>query len=741
MTSQDSAAFLRGLSVLQLTAGAAGAAAGSFLASLGASVHVYDSQEQGCPAKTISHLADFLDEGKPRISHEDWTVATAGYDVILCDRVAHRWPAGTHVREYVELVSMTNQSVWVSLTAFGLAGPDADRLGSNLVMTAASGLLSIVRDVTTGQPLMMRGGQAVLCIGQVGALAALHGLDRFNVTGDPVHVEVSGQEAVLATGPFLQFNHRLLEGNGEVGAGRFAGPMGWYPCADGLIRISVMEEHQWTALTTAMGGPDWAAGIVSFQERLTHAAQIEHGMAAWTAQHSKFESEAMLQSHGVPATAVRSPQDLLESRQLAERGTLRSQHTAEGTIRVINTPYTVVARPPEGTGRKKPRSLRGLRVAEFSHVLAVPLAGSILGAMGADVIKIEDPNRLDLYRRRAPFVGGEEGDERGAYFASGNHSKSSMTAGFEENPEALADLLNAADVVVENFGRRRASRIGISAEILARSHPHLLALSSSGFGYTGPWAEYKAYAYNIHAMCGACFVTRDSEDHPVMEFGTPWADLITGYTLATIVAAWTVGTGCTSGVALDLSMLDLAVSRFNQYLGLASLGQDDDDPADESCGAVSLVLPTAGDGAWLAVTIASDRDWREIQGVLGNPSELAVPMFNSPEHRHENRRVLANFMAALVRSSDTAVLLDSFRRADVAASRVLTVAELIEDPHLRARGFFAPVDHPVWGERRLVGMPWRFSGEPPISLGAPPLLGERKVPTAETRREQEGWTS
>jgi crotonobetainyl-CoA:carnitine CoA-transferase CaiB-like acyl-CoA transferase len=140
------------------------------------------------------------------------------------------------------------------------------------------------------------------------------------------------------------------------------------------------------------------------------------------------------------------------------------------------------------------------------------------------------------------------------------------------------------------------------------------------------------------------------------------------------------------------------------------------------------------------VTIASDRDWREIQGVLGNPSELAVPMFNSPEHRHENRRVLANFMAALVRSSDTAVLLDSFRRADVAASRVLTVAELIEDPHLRARGFFAPVDHPVWGERRLVGMPWRFSGEPPIALGAPPLLGERKVPTAETRREQEGWT-
>ena len=510
----------------------------------------------------------------------------------------------------------------------------------------------------------------------------------------------------------------------------------------GFIRISVMEEQPVASTHDRRGEPDWAAGPVSFQERLTHAGAKSNTewREARTAHHSKFESEAVLQFHGV----------LVVSRAVAAGSApvepvCRTRHTPLPGHGGRNDPgqrhpYTVVARPPEGTGRKKPRSLRGLRVAEFSHVLAVPLAGSILGAMGADVIKIEDPRRLDLYRRRAPFVGGEEGDERGAYFASGNHSKSSTTASFEENPEALADLLDAADVVVENFGRRRASRIGISAEILAHSHPHLLALSSSGFGYTGPLAAYKAYAYNIHAMCGVCFATRDSEDRPVMEFGTPWADLITGYTLAAIVAAWKKGSGCTSGIALDLSMLDLAVSRFNQFLGLASLSKDDDDPADESCGAVSLVLPTVGDDAWLAVTVASDRDWREVQGVLGNPSELAVPMFNSPERPGEDRRALANLMAALVCSSDPAVLLDSFRRADVAASRVLAVAELVEDPHLRARGFFAPVDHPVWGERRLVGMPWRFSGEAPIALGAPPLLGERKVPSAETGQEHEGWT-
>jgi crotonobetainyl-CoA:carnitine CoA-transferase CaiB-like acyl-CoA transferase len=740
MTAQNQAAFLRGLSVLQLGAGAAGAAAGGFLGSFGASVHVYDSQELSCSAKVISHLADFLDEGKPRISHEDWTAAVARYDVILCDRITRRWPTDTRVSEYVELVSRTNHSVWVSLTAFGLSGPDADRRGSNLVTTAASGLLSIVRDMATGQPLMMRGGQALLCIGQVGALAALHGLDRFAAKGAPVHVDVSGQEAALATGPFQQFNHRLLEGNGEVGAGRFAGPMGWYPCADGLVRISVMEEHQWKAIVAAMGEPDWAAGIVSFEDRRAHAAQIDQGMAAWTAHHSKFESEAVLQSHGVPATAVRSPQDLLQSSQFAERGTLRSRHTAEGMIRVVDTPYTVVASPPEDRGRSKPRSLRGLRVAEFSHVLAVPLAGSILGAMGADVIKIEDPRRLDLYRRRAPYVGGEEGDERGAYFASANHSKSSMIASYEENPEALADLLDAADVLVENFGRRRASRTGISADLLARSHPHLLALSSSGFGYTGPWAGYKAYAYNIHAMCGACDVTRDSENRPVMEFGTPWADLITGYCLAAIVAAWAVGTGCTSGIALDLSMLDVAVSRFNQYLGLASLGKENDDPTDEPCGAVSLLLPTAGDGAWLAVTIASAGDWLNVQDILGKPAELAVSIFDSPEHRYENRHVLADLLAGLVRETDVAVLLESFHRADVAVSKVLTVAELIEDPHLEAREFFAPVNHPVWGERRLVGLPWRFSGQPPIALGAPPLLGQRRVPAVQTDQGREGWT-
>ena len=137
-----------------------------------------------------------------------------------------------------------------------------------------------------------------------------------------------------------------------------------------------------------------------------------------TRTRAKAECEATLQAAGVPTTAMYGPGDLLESAQFAARGALVTHSVGGRQLQYVSRPFRVgiehAAVPVE-----PPSGLEGLRVAEVGHVLAVPLAGALLGAMGADVVKIEDIDRVDIFRRKRPFVDDQPGDERAVYFAYG----------------------------------------------------------------------------------------------------------------------------------------------------------------------------------------------------------------------------------------------------------------------------------------------------------------------------------
>ena len=118
-------------------------------------------------------------------------------------------------------------------------------------------------------------------------------------------------------------------------------------------------------------------------------------------------------------------------------------------------------RRQDETTRRSRRSLQGLRVLEASRVLAVPLAGALLGALGAKVNKLEDLRRLDMYRRLGPYIGGEPGQETSAYFALMNHSKGSVAFDIDADHQRLEDLIKSTDVVLENLGPKRATALGL----------------------------------------------------------------------------------------------------------------------------------------------------------------------------------------------------------------------------------------------------------------------------------------
>jgi crotonobetainyl-CoA:carnitine CoA-transferase CaiB-like acyl-CoA transferase len=740
--------FLDGVRVLELGDGVAGASGTSVLWALGVDVTTVvdpsSAHRHGRPhvehgGETTSLLSIILDRGKRLLTFDGRDELEAllsafdgdAFDLVVVDRVqgARGVLAGLDaVDAYVAFVDRHRGPAWLTISAFGLTGERAGDPATELTVAAAAGMLAVARDERSGQPLKLAGQQSLLNTGQAAALAACHALDLAR-GGGSVHLDLSAVEATIATGPTLEVGNLMLETGSPGGARRYGAPASFYTCTDGLIRISAMEDHQWQGVVEAMGTPAWTERFATVEARVEGADVIDEHVAAWTGARSKVDAEAALQARGVPATALSSPVELLESPQLAHREALDPLPVDGTSARAVGLPFRVVDGDAEGGHERRRRSLRGLRMLEAGRVLAVPLAASILGALGAEITKLEDLPRLDMYRRRGPYIGGEAGMERGAYFVLVNHSKQSAAFDVDADRPQLDALLEQSDVVLENLGAKRASALGLGASSASARHRDLLAISSSGFGLDGPHASYRAYAYNLQASCGLGFLTRNEANEPA-EIDIAWADLISAYALATIIAAWAVGPSGNRGIGLDFAMSDLVVAHFNEFIAAASLGLDSDDAVDRA----NELSPYAPHGVyrtedgWLALAVADDDEFARLAKVLGD-EHLATSAFASPAARSEASHALDACVGEAVRTKVARDLARELRGVGVSAEVVMSAADLIVDPQLREREFLAPVEHPVWGRRRLVGIPWRPYGRPALGIGAPPLLAPKDAST------------
>jgi crotonobetainyl-CoA:carnitine CoA-transferase CaiB-like acyl-CoA transferase len=725
---------LAGLRVLELGDGVAGAAAADVLAALGADVTATVAADSVLRAlhpqvSGVSLLSAVLDSRKnviPAVGGGELAERIGAADVVICDRV-HRGAAELPVAsaDYLSFVAAHNPAVWVTVSAFGLAGSGADRYGSDLTVAAAGGVLSAVTDQDTGRPVRLPGMQALLTAGATTALAALHALSERAATGESLHADVSAQVAALTAGPVLQCAEPLLNAKGVGGSKRYGAPSGLYECRDGAICIMAMEQHQWTALTGALGNPPWAADFDRFEDRIDRAAECNALLTDALQSWDKFELETRLQQAGVPAGALRTPADLLASPQFASRGALRPVDVGERSARVVSAPYRLSAAPGDDDGAVG-ATIRGLRVLEAGHVLAVPLAGALLGICGAEVVKLEEPRRPDMYRTRGPYIDGQADEEHSAYFALMNHSKQSLDVDLSR-PEIVATLLAQADVLIENYGPSRARRYRIDSGQAASDHPGVLAISSSGYGHTGPWSHYRAYAYNLHTSSGLQDLTRGIAGQPV-HVEMAWADLMTGFALATLVAAWAVGSDRASGASADLAMSELVAARLSDFVAAADLGLDSGfrpGSLRQAPYAPHDVYPGA-DGHGVAISVRTDAEWAALTAELGNPQSLAVASWLTAAGRAADQDGIDAALAAEVLRYQAADLARRLAQAGVLASAVLTAVDLVADGGLLDRIYLPEVSHPLWHRRRLLGPAWRFVGRDPIAITPPPTLGSAR---------------
>ena len=365
------------------------------------------------------------------------------------------------------------------------------------------------------------------------------------------------------------------------------------------------------------------------------------------------------------------------------------------------------------------KPLDHLTILDLSRVLACPFASMILAELGARVIKVEQPGSGDETRGFEPQLAKDS-----AYYFACNRSKESIAVDLrsDEGKRTIRQLSEKADVLVENFPVGTLSRYGLDFASLSALNPKLIYVSCTGFGQTGPYAAKKGYDTVFQAMGGLMSLTGERGGGPVKP-GLPVADLSSGLWVAIAILAALAGRGRTGkGCHVDFSMLDGQVSLLTLAAArYFALGEVPARLGTEHPGRVPSATFRCKDGKYAHIT-ASDQHWAPLCKAFG--LEKWGEGFPSNSARVERRDEVMQRLTAIISRMERPDLLEKLDAADVPVGPVNDVAEILNDPQVRARQLVGSFDYPGVGEFRALALPYRFLGWDNPAIGRPPTLGE-----------------
>ncbi len=370
-------------------------------------------------------------------------------------------------------------------------------------------------------------------------------------------------------------------------------------------------------------------------------------------------------------------------------------------------------------GHRKRRALEGVRILDFTWVVAGPVATRILADQGAEVIKIERRDSLDLGSRRGGFTGN--------LFRGKESTVINMS---DPRGRALAHKLVAvSDVVIDNFSARVMRNWGMDYESLKQIKPNIIAVSMSGFGHTGPQKDYVSYGPTLQALSGYTLLMRQEEHEPA-GWGYSYADMSGGYSgaLAVLMALWyRRRTG--QGQFVDLSQFETISSVIGPAMldimangaTIAPFGNR----SQEAPAAPHGVYRCAGEDRWCAITIFTEDEWRAFCQVLENPPWTRDPKFATLAQRLQHQEELDRLVEAWTCHHAPEEVMTQLQQVGVAAGLVASGADMDRDPQLRARGYWAQVPTPEGETVTLDGPPIQLSATPGAVAAPGPLLGEQ----------------
>ena len=377
----------------------------------------------------------------------------------------------------------------------------------------------------------------------------------------------------------------------------------------------------------------------------------------------------------------------------------------------------------------KPKALEGIRVIDLTRIYAGPYCSMLFADMGAEVIKIEPPGG-EIIRDNPPLVKeGENGPHdrsRSGYFLTLNRNKYGITLNLK-HPTAVSifkDLVKIGDVVLENYAPGVMKRLGIDYPVLKEVNPRIIMASISGFGQWGPYSERIAFDHISQAMSGMMSIT-GHPDSPPTRVGTSLGDVNASVhaAFAIMTALWhREKTGV--GQYIDISMQEAMVSILEGAIARWTIGRELQTPiGTHNPHDAPMAAYKCKDG-YIIIATVGDEHWHRFCKAIDKPEWAKDPGYQTKRQRWEKKYVLADEIEKITANYTVKEVGEMMDRERVANSPIHNIEQVVDDPHLNARGYFVEVEHPIIGKAKLPGIPFKLSETPGDVKRPSPLVGE-----------------
>jgi len=658
---------------------------------------------------------------------------------------------------YESLSRINPGLVMASITGFGQTGPHSSYKSCGLAASAAGGQMYVCGS-PQGQPLRPYGEQPYHLASLFAACGILLALRRRDLTGKGQYIDISLQESAAAA-----LEHVMVQYFNDNVVPRRQSSLQWngaadlFPCRDNYIFLTFNRE--WNTLVELLGRNDMAAefGQPAWGEesyRRQHMDDIQEVLTFWTCQHSSDELFKLGQDMRYPWAPVNPIRDVAQNPQLRarkyfipaahplapqgfevprpvivtpeapayawQRAPFMGEHDGKVEESISRTKFSGggSSNPPEKEGALQAMPLSGIRVLDFTWMLAGPYATRLLADFGAEVIKVQS---------KQTATGAE--DNQTGYFAAWNRNKLGITLdlGKVEARELIIDLVKRCDIVMENFTPRVMRNWGLDYTRLKQANPGLVMVSLSGFGRGGPWQDYAALGPTVQALSGLTRLCSYPAGRPC-GIGFALADHISGlYAALAAVSALRHRDVAGHGEYIEISELEAACSTLGPELMDLSLGGRDPGPQGNSPSRQPAApygcYPCRGDDRWCIIAVYDEEEWRSLCRAMGDPEWTSQRKYSDLRGRRANLEELDRLIGEWTSAHTSREVMRILQEAGVPAAAVNDASELAADPQLCDRGFFIELQHPSLGVTRADGNPIRMSDTPARFISAAPLIG------------------
>lgn len=377
--------------------------------------------------------------------------------------------------------------------------------------------------------------------------------------------------------------------------------------------------------------------------------------------------------------------------------------------------------------RKLP--LQGVRVINFGWVWAGPVVGQTLGFLGAEVLKIESRARIDMTRNLPPFAEGIPGPDR----SLSNHAcwagNGSVTLDLKkaEGYELALKLIAESDIVIENFGPGVMERIGFGYDKLRSVKPDIILFSMPAAGLYGPLDHVRTYGLSLTSLTGLDSLVGYKGEAPIPvenAFADPFAGIFGSFAILTALRHRRCsGEGQHIDFSQHEAVMQMVGPAYMDYLFNGRSGGPKSNEHPTASAAPHGVFPCAGNDRWIALAVTTDEEWAALVDAMGKPAWAVDPALNCAAGRIVSIDLIHAHIAEWTRQQDDGALASSLQAKGVAATPVLTVGDLLDNPHYRARNTYIEVEHPLGFKETIYG-PYVKLSRSPAEVRIGPMMGQ-----------------